>query len=149
MRDWFPLLDYVNLIFHEAGHWIWALGGEMLGSLGGSVTQVLVPLVCAVWLALDRHWIGSCLSVWWAGENLITVSRYIGDARALLLPLLGGDGAVHDWYFLLGLWGQRESDTIIAQWVWWCGIVVMCVAIVGIGWRGLLALRQRDRSVLG
>jgi hypothetical protein len=35
---------------------------------------------------------------WWSGENMINVGRYIADARAQLLPLIGGD---HDWAVLL------------------------------------------------
>lgn len=42
------LLDNVNLVFHEAGHVIFALGGEFIGILGGSLMQVLIPVVCGV-----------------------------------------------------------------------------------------------------
>jgi hypothetical protein len=45
----------VNLPFHEAGHIIFRPFGRLMTSLGGSMMQVLVPLVCmAVFLVKTR-----------------------------------------------------------------------------------------------
>lgn len=39
-------MHLVHLPFHEAGHILFMPFGRFLMSLGGSLTQVLVPLVC-------------------------------------------------------------------------------------------------------
>ncbi len=38
----------VNLPFHEAGHLIFRPFGRLMTSLGGSLGQLLMPLVCLV-----------------------------------------------------------------------------------------------------
>ena len=74
--------------------------------LGGSLTQLLVPLVCAgAFLWQTRDAFGAAIAVWWAGQNLIDLAPYINDARDLQLVLLGGrTGAEvegHDREYLL------------------------------------------------
>ena len=51
-------------------------------TLGGSLMQVLVPLVCAG-AFLTTHWnpFAAAVMGWWAGENLMDVAIYINDAR--------------------------------------------------------------------
>ena len=41
-------LHMINLPFHEAGHILFGPFGDFMSTLGGSLTQVLVPLVCLV-----------------------------------------------------------------------------------------------------
>ena len=36
----------VNLPFHEAGHILFRPFGRLMTSLGGSITQLLMPLIC-------------------------------------------------------------------------------------------------------
>ncbi|MDP2684689.1 MAG: hypothetical protein Q8P20_06645 [bacterium] len=129
-RDWFPVFDYVNLIFHEAGHWIWAIFGETMKFLGGSLNQVLIPIICLIVLVIKRKWLGAMFSLWWTGQSLVNLSVYIGDAWAKALPLLGGDNVVHDWNWLLGMWGLRDYDTQIASTVWWIGTALMVGAVI-------------------
>jgi len=133
-NDWFPVLDYVNLIFHEAGHWIWAVFGEMMKMLGGSLNQVLIPLICLVVFIWQKRWTGAVFSLWWTGQNLTNVSVYIRDAWDKALPLLGGDNVIHDWNWILGMWGMRDQAEMIADWVWWIGVVLM----VGASLTGLI-----------
>src|ERR1019366_377248 len=69
-----------NLIFHEAGHILFIPFGQFMTVLGGSLTQVLVPLVCAgalLWQTGDPF--GAAVAIWWAGENLLDVAPYIDD----------------------------------------------------------------------
>ena len=40
-------LHLINLLFHEAGHIIFSPFGQFMTMLGGSLMQVLVPIVCA------------------------------------------------------------------------------------------------------
>ena len=38
----------IDLVFHEAGHVIFGFFGEFLAVLGGSLTQVLMPMIATV-----------------------------------------------------------------------------------------------------
>ena len=40
-------LDLVNLAFHEAGHLIFSFAGSTLQYLGGTLAQILVPVLLA------------------------------------------------------------------------------------------------------
>ena len=59
-------LHLVNLPFHEAGHVIFRPFGQFMMMLGGSLMQVLVPLVCAAaFLFHSRDAFAASVSVWW------------------------------------------------------------------------------------
>ena len=47
--DWAmnSFVHLINLVFHEAGHIIFSPFGEFMTILGGSLMQVLIPLICA------------------------------------------------------------------------------------------------------
>lgn len=125
-QGWIPLLDGVNLVFHEAGHPLFGiLGWEPLTILGGTFMQLLVPLLVAGSFWLKRQAPGTAVAGFWACENLLNIARYVGDARTELLPLVGG--GEHDWANLLGRWGLLAQDTTLAA------------LLRGLGWMGMLA----------
>jgi hypothetical protein len=137
-------LHLPNLIFHEAGHFLFLPFGELMRVLGGSLTQVLVPLVCAgAFLWQSRDPFGAAVAFWWAGENLTDVAPYIDDARALQLVLLGGrTGAEvegHDWEYLLNVMGVAHKDHTIAAAVQATGVVAMIVALT---WSAIVVFNQ-------
>ncbi len=57
-------LHGVNLVFHEAGHILLIPFGTFMTALGGSLTQLLIPLCCLV--ALWRHGdqFGASVALW-------------------------------------------------------------------------------------
>ena len=79
-------LHLINLPFHEAGHIVFIPLGEFMTILGGSLFQVIIPVVCAVAFARQGDWFGMSVCFWWAGENLVDLGPYIADARALRAP---------------------------------------------------------------
>jgi hypothetical protein len=133
------LLDIVNLVFHEAGHVFWSPLGSFLTSLGGSLTQFLIPLVCmATFLVQTRDKYAAALALWWAGENLVDVAPYVADARALQLILLGGHTGAevegHDWEAILGALGWLEYDVVLGNACHRAGILIMIGAIAWAAW---------------
>src|SRR5690606_19899430 len=110
--DFVPVLDHVNLAFHEAGHFFFGLFGELLHWLGGTLGQFVFPIACA-WHFLRREQLLQCAGcLFWACENLRYVALYVADARTQALPLVGG--GQHDWHYLLGRFGLLELDQRIA-----------------------------------
>jgi hypothetical protein len=132
------VLHLVNLVFHEAGHIVFAPFGQFLTAAGGSILQVLVPVVCGVALfrAADRF--GATVGLWWAGQSLLDLAPYIADARALRLVLLGGrTGAEvegHDWEYLLSALGWSRHDTTLGQAAHVLGLAVMALALAAGLW---------------
>jgi len=123
--DGFIFLDHVNLVFHEAGHPIFGVFGETLGLYGGTLGQLAMPLV--IWLAFwrQRDTIGCTVVGVWFFENFLNIARYMADARAQVLPLVGG--GEHDWTNIFSRWGVLMSDTTIAH------------GVSNVGWLGMLA----------
>jgi hypothetical protein len=134
---WDPL-DDLNLAVHEAGHLVFSAFGETLTILGGSLFQVLVPVAFVGYFVRTRQRYAAAATLSWVGVNLLNVSRYIGDAGAQDLPLLGGENSIHDWWYLLINWDLLPSDLAIARWVHFGGVVVFLSSVVG----GMWALRQ-------
>jgi hypothetical protein len=128
-------LHVISIPFHEAGHLIFAPFGDLMTSLGGSLMQVLVPVVCGVaFLTTSPNPFGAAVMAWWAGENLIDVAMYIDDARSLSLVLLGGQTGAevegHDWEHILQRLGLLHRDHQIAWTAHAAGAVIMVAAIV-------------------
>lgn len=123
---WVPLLDGANLLFHEAGHPLFGIfGWEPLTVLGGTLMQLGVPLLVAGSFWLRREPLAVAAAGIWFFENFLNIARYVADARAQVLPLVGG--GEHDWADLLGRWGLLAQDTTIAQ------------GLRALGWLGMLA----------
>ncbi|HEX8459409.1 MAG TPA: hypothetical protein VF656_19105 [Pyrinomonadaceae bacterium] len=108
------LIDGVNLVIHEAGHIVFMPFGEMLTVAGGSLFQVIVPLVFAGYFYRRGQIYSAALVFFWVGESLLNVSVYAGDALDLELPLLGGEDSIHDWNHLLSANGLLPATHKIA-----------------------------------
>jgi len=135
-------LHVVDLVFHEAGHLIFSPFGAFMTSLGGSLMQVLVPVVCAIAFVRKPDYFGAAVAVWWAGQNLVDLGPYIADARALQITLLGGaTGAEvegHDWEAILTSLGWLHRDRqlgIAAHVVGSLVMVASLAAAAGLVWR--------------
>jgi cell division FtsZ-interacting protein ZapD len=117
--------------------------------LGGSLLQVLVPLVVSgAFLFRQANNFGASVGLWWTGQSLADVAVYIRDARELRLQLLGGGTGAdrpgwHDWENLLGRLGLLEQERIIAAVVGLSGLALMVLALV---W-GAALLRGQHRSL--
>ena len=113
--DHWDLLDDVTLAIHETGHLVFQPFGEQGLTLGGSLFQVIVPLAFVAYFLLHKQRFAAACVMAWVGASLLNVATYIGDARAQELPLLGGENAVHDWWYLLTEWDLLARDLAIAR----------------------------------
>jgi len=137
-EHWDPL-DDLNLAVHEAGHLVFSAFGETLTILGGSLFQVIVPLTFVAYFARTKQRYAAAVTMAWVGVNLLNVARYIGDARAQELPLLGGEDSIHDWWYLLINWDLLPRDLVIARWVHFLGVVAFLSSLLA----GVMTLKSR------
>lgn len=114
-KDTWSLIQHVNLIFHEAGHVIFFLFGNFIYILGGTLGEILIPLIIAGYFFIQKDAVGTGFGLWWLSTALWSVSIYARDARTQALPLLGGDNVGHDWTNMLLDLGLLRYDQIIGN----------------------------------
>jgi hypothetical protein len=121
----FLFLDYANLIIHEAGHPFFSWWGHTMMILGGTLGELIVPLLCGTYFFWQRETTGVAFCGFWFFENFPYIGTYMADARAEALPLVGsGD---HDWNILFGQWGLLLQDQKIGgacKTIGWIGMVL-------------------------
>ena len=125
------LLDDVNLAIHEAGHVFFQPLGDPWVVLGGSLFQVLVPLAFVAYFLVRRDTFAASVVLAWGAASLCNVALYVGDARAQELSLLGGENAIHDWWYLLLEWDALAHDVTIARWIRLTSGLAFVMSIVG------------------
>ena len=125
-------LDSVDLAIHETGHLLFSPFGEFIGFFGGTLLQLIAPTAFVVYFIRfgDRH--AASVTLWWVAQNFWNISVYVRDARAELLPLVGG--GEHDWAYLLGRLGLLEYDQGIGRAVHAAGVLIFVVSV----WWGLV-----------
>jgi len=143
-------MHLINLPFHEAGHVLFRFFGRFMHSLGGSLGQLLMPLICFVALKFKtKDAFGAAVCLWWFGENFVDMAPYMNDARSLSLPLVGGNFGFsspygfHDWEFLLTESGLLKYDHAIAKGSHIIGSLLM---LGSLAWVFALMLRNRKNE---
>ncbi len=131
------------LIFHEAGHVLFRLGGEWLSVLGGTLGQLLMPaLLMAALLWKNRDAFGAAIALWLLGVSLLDVAPYVHDAlepRLVLLNGSTGEAGGHDWIYLLSSLGLLARAHGCATIVHTLGAALVLLALAWAGawlWRG-------------
>ena len=128
-------LHHAALAIHEGGHYlVFAWAGEFLMVLGGSLTQCVMPLLFALYFWRSGQRYAACVTLFWVSFNLLDTAVYIADARAMLLPLLGGDNSIHDWNYVLGALGWLNADQFIAGLVHALGAASYAMSVAGGVW---------------
>jgi hypothetical protein len=98
-----------------------------------------------VLLVKSRDPFGASVSLWWYGENFIDIAPYINDARALSLPLLGGNFGesspygFHDWEYILTESKLILFDHVFAMRSFRIGVFFMFLALF---WAALSLAKQ-------
>ncbi len=144
MTDPPQVLHLTVILFHEAGHVLFAPFGETLRVAGGTLGQLLMPLVCAVALFRRGDNFGAAIALAWMGMSGMDAAVYAYDAAQPLLPLIGGgtgEDSFHDFVFLFERFGQlhhargwaRLMHALGALWMW-----------AALAWAALLLWRQKE-----
>jgi hypothetical protein len=107
-RSGFLILDYANLIIHEGGHFFFSWFGDTIRILGGTLGELMVPLLCAVYFFFQRETTGFAFSMFWFFENFPYIGTYMADARTSALSLVGSDES--DWTILFTQWNLLAQD---------------------------------------
>jgi len=130
----------INLVFHEAGHVIFRLFGNFMAILGGSLLQLIVPLVVMLaFIFKHRDNFAASIGLWWLAQSMMDLVPYINDATAQDMWLLGGVRGkdmpgIHDWNNILSRLGLLEFDHVVASVVMIVAIGLMLLSFVWGAW---------------
>lgn len=108
------IISSLNILFHEAGHWIFGLFGKFIGVLGGSLGEIIMPGIVIGHFCWRNNIPGQIFGWWWLSTAFYSISIYASDARAMVLPLIGGPGG-HDWFYVLGRLRLLDYDIFIGR----------------------------------
>jgi hypothetical protein len=139
-RSGFLILDYVNLIIHEGGHLFFSWFGYTITILGGTLGELLVPLLCVAYFFWQRETTGFAFCSFWFFENFPYIGTYMADARSAKLPLVGSEES--DWTILFGQWGLLVQDQKIGGTTRALGYLGMLVTVAWLAFR----IRQNSAS---
>ena len=137
----FLFLDHANLIIHEGGHFFFSWFGDTIRILGGTLGELLVPLLCALYFFWQREATGFAFSAFWFFENFPYIGTYMADARTSSLPLVGADES--DWTILFTQWGLLAQDQKIGVTMRVLGYLGMLATIAWLANRLRLAVAPK------
>lgn len=120
------LLQNINLTIHEAGHTILSFFGEFIMFLGGTIFQILFPLLFTCYFFKQLELFSASIMLWWFGVNLFEIGTYAADAQTQLLPLIGGE---HDWTYILGRMNLLPQSTLVGNIFHVAGVIAMFVPL--------------------
>ncbi|MBT8379883.1 MAG: hypothetical protein KJN64_11720 [Ignavibacteria bacterium] len=129
-RGEFGLMDNIDLVIHEAGHFFFSFFGKFIYTLGGTLMQIILPSIIAGFFLRNNYRTGVQFSLLWLGQNFINISVYAADARARNLPLLGGNKVYHDWHYMLGELNLLEQDQIVGYFFFGVAILIFIIAVL-------------------
>jgi len=140
-------MHIINLVFHEAGHVIFRLLGHFMSILGGSLLQLLVPMIFLFSFLKRKDAFAASIMLWWFAQSMMDLVAYIDDAQRQEMWLLGGVQGkdmpgIHDWNNILGQLGLLEYDHFLATLVSWLAIMVMFLSFF---WGGVLLKKMMDK----
>jgi hypothetical protein len=139
------VLHLTVILFHEAGHVFFAPLGDTLRVAGGTLGQLLVPIVCAVALHRRGDNFGAAIATAWLAMSLVDASVYAYDAFDPVLPLIGGGtgaDSFHDFVFLFDRYGQLAHARGWAVLMKAVGGLVLSASLV---WASVLLFLQSER----
>lgn len=123
----YTYLDAFSLIIHEAGHLIFRIFGQTMHMLGGTLMQIIIPVLLLLFFYANHKLIPLQICLVLLSQNLVNISVYIADAQVKKLRLFGPPGAKHDWNWLLGQYGLLEYCEDIAA-----GVIVLAWLILAL-----------------
>lgn len=127
-RGEYTLLDNFHLIVHEAGHLFFSFFGTFIQFLGGTLMQLIIPLLLLIIFYKSAMPKGMQISFFLLGHSLINVSVYAADARTQVLPLLGN--GKHDWNYLLNEMNLLNFDEQVGYVFFSLAILFFVIAVI-------------------
>ncbi len=129
-RGEYTFIDNADLVIHEAGHFFFKFFGKFIYTAGGTLMQIILPSIIIYYFFSNNYRTGMQFGLLWLGQNFINISVYAADARAQVLPLLGGNKVYHDWHYLLGELNILDLDSEVGYFFFGVSILVFIITLI-------------------
>ena len=139
----FLFLDNANLMIHEAGHLAFSWGERTLMILGGTLGELIFPLLCGCYFLFHRQTYGLAFCLFWFFENFLYIGTYMADARMCALPLINSETG--DWTILFGQWNLLLYDVKIGHLTRAAGWLGMLTVVGWLGYRMYSDARPQEK----
>lgn len=126
-RGDYTLLDNADLVIHEAGHVFFYFFGQFIYMAGGTLMQILLPLLIVWFFIRSGYLTGIQFSLFWLGHNFLNISVYAGDAETRTLRLLGN--GTHDWYYMLSKLGILDYSEAVGGFFFLIAMIVFSLSL--------------------
>lgn len=134
-----PIIDHANVAFHEAGHFVFEVLGDTMGLYGGTLGQLLPPIISAVVFWRQKSLVSVSIALLWLFENFFDIAEYMATASSKGPIVWGVWGwGYHDWWVILSRWGALRYDTTLAtimRVMGWLGLFSTLVWITYFWWQ--------------
>jgi len=129
-RGQITYVDQFHKVVHLSGQGIFGLMGDIPSVLGGTITQLLVPVLLIIFFYVNylRKWLQ--LSFFLLGHTFLNISMYAGDAVARKFDLFGPTDKVHDWNWMLTFFDALQYHTQVSDVFFILGAVFFLIAIL-------------------
>ena len=105
-----------------------------MGIAGGSLFQVIFPVVFVGYFLWQRSYYSAAIVLLWVGQSILNVWVYASDAVIMQLVLTSGftgsEGSFHDWNYLLDHFGMLGSTKTVAGIIRFIGTSTIIIASV-------------------
>ncbi len=141
-------LDNVDLPIHETGHLLFRPFGEFMMIAGGSLFQVIFPLIFFGYFVWQRSYYSAAIVMLWVGQSILNVWVYASDAVVMQLVLTSGstgaEGGFHDWNYLLTATGLLESTKTVAKIIRFFGTFTIIIASISAVYFSFVQAEQEE-----
>ncbi len=126
--DW-NILDDTNIGIHETGHQVFSMLGRFITIAGGSLFQLLVPLLIFGYFWTRGQKFSAAAVLIWLSVNFFYVAWYAADAQTMALQLFGGEGVTHDWNELLDKTGLLPYTAVVSNFIYMLGCISIAAGL--------------------
>lgn len=128
------IIDPLNLGIHELGHVVFGFMGMFIGIAGGTMLQLLFPIVGILMFKKQKDTVALLFGLVWLATNFLGIAVYVKDAQEMALPLLSlgsGSDVIHDWNYLLNHTNLILLDNFIGGIFGGMGLLFLVAGIIG------------------
>lgn len=122
--------DYFHLVVHTAGKYIFGLAGEAPGLYGGTVMQIIIPVLLIIFFYVNylRIWLQFALFLF--GHTMLNIGAYAADAATKKIELFGDPNVSHDWNKILTNLDALNYSGDIARYFFVLAVIAFITAIL-------------------
>jgi hypothetical protein len=140
-------LYFVEFGVHEVSHLLVGFLPHIFVAAAGSIGEIIFTILIVIAAIKARSYFAMIFGAIWMMLAMNSVGRYIADARAQVIPLMGpSPEPIHDWHFIFSQLGWLHYDTMIGSALRWLGNGIGFIALLFGLWL-LIAMATTEKPV--